>query len=274
MLVITAYQRSGTTALGEQLGSDPQLAYWGEVFHPEGYQGRETSAKLRLRSAANWFRFADDHLPPTLKAGPQDEAKRRESWRLYAEHLRELGAGRRPVLDVKYNSWLQLEPVWSFIGERPFLFTLLLEQGAAFVHLVRENVLAQALSEVFAFQSGLWHRRVGHGLETEALSFNADIEGLLTRMRISRRETALMREWLRPTPHVELRYEEAFEEEGGISGGTRAALAALDVHLKEDGQGPVLGRIGQKPRDWLANRDEVMSALSGTEFESLIPLTL
>lgn len=274
MLVITAFQRSGTTALGEQLGAHPDLAYWGEIFHPEGFQGAELSAKLRLRSAANWFRFVEDHLPQPLKTGPQDIGERREAWRLYDEHLRELGMGRRPVLDVKYNSWLNLEAVWSSIGERPLLFTLLADQGAGFVHLVRENVLAQALSEVFAFESGLWHRRIGQSVETETFSFSADIEGLLTRMRISRRETALMREWLGTTAHVELRYEQAFDENGDLSGGTREALAELDVQLEAGARGAVLGRIGQDPRRWLANREEVVAALTGTEFEPLLALTL
>ena len=274
MLVITAFQRSGTTALGEQLGGDPGLAYWGEIFHPEGYRAAELSAKLRLRSAANWFRFADDHLPAAFKTGPQDETLRGQAWALYDAHLRELGSGRRPVLDIKYNSWHHLEPVWSSIGERPFFFGLLAQQGAVFAHLVRDNVLAQALSEVFAFESGLWHRNVGQTLDTETLSFSADIEGLLTRMRTSRRETALIREWLRPFPHAELIYEKAFDERGAISGGTRMALAVLGVELQEGGGGPVLGRIGQDPREWLANRDAVVDALTGTEFEDLIELTL
>lgn len=274
MLVITAFQRSGTTALGEQLGGDPGHAYWGEIFHPEGYRAAELSAKLRLRSAANWFRFADDHLPPEFKTGPQDETLRGRAWGRYDEHLRELGSGRRPVLDIKYNSWHHLEPVWSSIGERPFFFSLLAQRGAVFAHLVRANVLAQALSEVFAFESGLWHRNVGQTLDTEALRFSADVEGLLARMRTSRRESELIRQWLRPFPHAELVYEQAFDDQGAISGGTRMALAELGISLEAGGRGPVLGRIGQDPRAWLANREEVVAALSETEFEDLIELTL
>lgn len=274
MLVITAFQRSGTTALGEQIGAMPDHAYWGEVFHPDGYLGGELAAKLRLRPGANWHRFIEDVAPRHHRVGPQDAEARRDSWRGFSEHLLRLGAGRRPVLDVKYNSWHNLQPVWASITEPPFLFTLLDEQAAGYVHLVRENVLAQALSEVFAFESGLWHRRSGQVLELETFRCPADTVGLLARMRESRAETAIMRTWLAGRPHVELVYEEAFDVSGDLSGGSRAALANLGVDTAAAPRGGVLGRTGQEPRRWLSNPEEVEAALSGTEFESLVGRTL
>ncbi|MDP8916292.1 MAG: Stf0 sulfotransferase family protein [Pseudomonadota bacterium] len=274
MLIITAFQRSGTTALGEQVGAMPDLAYWGEIFHPDGYTAAESSAKLRLRPGANWFRFVEDVLPPAHRSGPQDEAAVREAWRRYNVHLDRLGSGRRPVLDVKYNSWHHLQPVWAPIAGPPFLATLLHEQGGAYVHLVRGNVLAQALSEVFAHESGLWHRRFGQSLELDAFAFAADTQGLLARMRESRSETALMRTWLEGRPHVELTYEDAFDARGDLSESTRAALASLGVDTAAAPRAPVLGRTGQSPNQWLTNIDEVRAALEGTEFEDLLEPTL
>lgn len=269
MLAITAFQRSGTTALGEQLGRLPEFNYWGEVFHPEGYEGADASAKLRLRSAGNWFRFVEERLPPELRNGPQDEAARAKAWSLYRAFLAETGVSRRPVLDIKYNSWHHLQPVWAPIGERPFLIDLAAGSETPIVHLVRENVLAQALSEVFAFNSGLWHRRIGQALDFAEMRFEADVEGLLHRMRASRRGTALMREWLATTAHVELRYEVTFAESGGLTEGALSALAGIGVDATEIESAPVLGRTGQTPRDWLANAPEVLAALAGTEFEEL-----
>jgi hypothetical protein len=269
VLVITAFQRSGTTALGEQIGAMPDFAYWGEIFHPDGYRGGEVAAKLRLRPGANWHRFLEDDAPPALSRGPQEGNARREAWALYVAHLLALSAGRRPVLDVKYNSWHNLQPVWAPITEPPFLFGLLEAQGGAFVHLVRENVLAQALSEVFAHESGLWHRRWGRSFDYETFRAPADIQGLLARMRESRAETALMRTWLVGRPHIELTYEHAFEQNGDLSGGARAALVNLGVDTTTHAKGPVLGRTGQDPRRWLSNPDEVGAALAGTEFEDL-----
>jgi hypothetical protein len=269
MLAITAFQRSGTTALGEQLGRLPSLAYWGEVFHPEGYAGADLSAKLRLRSAAHWFRFVEVQLPPELKAGPQEVEARARAWSLYEARLAEAGLGRRPVLDIKYNSWHHLQPVWAPIGERPFLVDLMAQSQTPIVHLVREDVLAQALSEVFAFNSGLWHRRIGQAVDLREMRFDADVEGLLHRMRASHRGTALMREWLKTTAHIELRYENTFSDTGGLTDGALSALAAIGVEASELSTSPVLGRMGQSPRDWLANSDEVVVGLQGTEFEPL-----
>jgi hypothetical protein len=269
VLVITAFQRSGTTALGEQIGAMPAYAYWGEVFHADGYRGGDLAAKLRLRPGANWHRFLEDDAPGELRTGPQEAPGRREAWRLYAERLLRLSSGRLPVLDVKYNSWRNLDPVWSPITQPPFLFTLLDEQRAAYVHLVRENVLAQALSEVFAFESGLWHRRLGQTVEVQEFRCEADTVGLLARMRESRAETAVLRTWLQPRPHIELVYEHAFEPNGDLSEGARVALSNLGVDTASVQQRPVLGRTGQDPRQWLSNTDEVLDALAGTEFEDL-----
>lgn len=274
MLVITAFQRSGTTAMGEQIGSMPDFAYWGELFHPDGYRAAEAATKLRLRPGANWFRFAAEALSPGYRLEPQDESGQREAWRLYTARLAALGSGRRPVLDVKYNSWHHLQPVWAPIAAPPFLMTLLQEQGAAFVHLIRRNVLAQALSEVFAFESGLWHRRQGQAVELEPFTFAADTQGLLARMRESRAETAIMRAWLAGQPHAELAYEDAFQPNGDLSDTARAALANLGVDVNAVQRGPVLARTGQSPRQWLRNQDEVRSALRSTEFEELLEPTL
>lgn len=274
MLVITAFQRSGTTALGEQLGGAPKLAYWGEVFHPAGYRADETSAKLRLRPAANWFRFVEDGLPSAFRTGPQDEDAKREAWKAYTGRLMTSGSGRRPILDVKYNSWHHLESAWSPVGGRPFLMTLLEEQGAGFVHLVRRNTLAQALSEVFAHESGLWHRRFGRAAETENFRCAADTQGLLAQMRESRRAAEVVRRLLIGLPHVELIYETAYDARGDLSDEARRMLLALGVDAGPRSSGPVLGRTGQDPRDWLGNMDEVREALAGTEFEELLEPTL
>ena len=273
MLVITAFQRSGTTALGEQIGALPDFAYWGEVFHPDGFEAGEIAAKLRLRPAANWFRFVEDGLPADHRRGPQSEMAKRDAWARYTGRLSGLGSGRRAVIDIKYNSWHHLEPSWSPIGGRPFLMTLMEEQGAGFVHLVRANVLAQALSEVFAHESGLWHRRFGRSAGGEAFRCEADIQGLLARMRESRRGTDVIRRMLEELPHIELVYEQAFDARGDLTEGARRALSGLSVEVKGGEAGPVLGRTGQQPRDWLTNLDEVCAALAGTEFEPLIPAT-
>jgi LPS sulfotransferase NodH len=274
MLVITGFQRSGTTALGEQLGALPGFAYWGEVFHPAGYIGGDAAAKLRLRPGANWFRFVEDELPASLRTGPQEAEARTEAWALYTAFLTKLGSGRRPVLDVKYNSWHNLQPVWAPIVEPPFLLDLVRGQDGGFVHLVRGNVLAQALSEVFAHESGAWHRRPGQTLGLQSARFAADTEGLLTRMRESRRETALVRDWLTVSAHIELLYEHTFDTAGRLTEGAQAALADLGVEDLASLPPPVLGRIGHHPAGWLANLEEVREALRGTEFEPLAEETL
>jgi LPS sulfotransferase NodH len=274
MLVITAFQRSGTTALGEQLGALPDFAYWGEVFHPEGYVAAEQSAKLRLRPGANWFRFLEEGLPPEHRIGPQSEGARREAWTAYSRRLETLGSGQRPVIDVKYNSWHNLDPVWAPIVGRPLLMTVLFEQGAGFVHLIRANVLAQALSEVFAHESGVWHRRSAQTVAIDDFRCDADTQGLLARMRESRAETEMMRSWLESMPHVELIYEHTFDEHGDLTAAAREGLAQLGADMPPGAGRPVLGRTGQHPRQWLANADEVVAALTGTEFEPLIDATL
>lgn len=268
MILITAFQRSGTTALGEQIGAARDFAYWGEVFHPEGYVGQERALALRLRPSANFFRVLEEG-EPGLRTGPPSEQRQAAIWKQYVERLGVLSPGRRPVIDVKYNSLHNLQPVWSPPGARPLLLDLVRLTGGVVVHLVRRDTLAQILSEIFAYESDVWHREAGQTADLDAFRFQADPDELVSRLRESSRQTAMVRAWLGDDPVAELVYEDAFTPEGALTDQARAGLSAVGVDLTALQRPPVLRRTGQSPRRWLSNADAVARHLDDTEFADL-----
>lgn len=258
MIIITGFQRSGTTALGENLGRSPQAAYFGEIFHPDGFTDGDRARSLRLRSDANYYRFVDEH--PDLHRGPPDASRVAQQWADYLAYLDSLQPGARAILSVKYNSWHNVAAAWQDPNARPFLLDLLKAQDPLVVlHLMRGDLLAQAVSEHLASSTGVWHATDTPAAQTHREELPPHL--IVERMNRCLAQRRLMRARLTDLPTVELVYEETFAPDGDLSAITRQALAPhVAPEILSEAPG-VLQRIIPDLGERLSNLPQIVQAV-------------
>ena len=268
--VITGFQRSGTTVLGEWIGTSANVSYWGEIFHPDGLEHGPRAEALRLRPSANYFRFRRDVLSDEQRCAVPSILTRQEEWDSYQEVLERLRPGAVHVLNVKYSSWHHLDSAWRNPSEAPHLVTLAVERGYPVFHCLRRNILAQALSESLALATDVWHVPTDFDPPLAAATLPAVVDPalLLRRMRTCVDDAQLYRKWLRPARSYELYYEELFETEGRLSAQAIAAIRGEIADWACAGEAP-LKKVGRDPRTSIANLEELGEALSESEFAGL-----
>lgn len=208
LLVIVASQRSGTTALGLALSQDRALHHWGEIFH-DAAGGRERTASLHLQTAANYFRFRQRQLRAQPLLAAPDPQHQHELFVRYLEFLRK--RSRKPMLslDIKYNSWHHFDDVWRAPLAAPALLGYLREAGAAFLHIRRRDLLAQACSLYLADHSGRFHSERRPGRRKAVV---VPPEWARSAIELSRRHTRLFQQWLKPGgSYLEWDYEDLFD---------------------------------------------------------------
>ena len=137
-IIFLAQQRSGTTALQKAFESTKQIRSFGEVF-----QTQESS----LEQESNFFYFKAKQPPNYII--PTDENVRLYLL-AYLSYLNDLSDRPFYILDIKYNSWYNFVSAWQNNFERPFQLRILMELGSPIIHIVRRNLLLQALSMEYA----------------------------------------------------------------------------------------------------------------------------
>lgn len=144
LLCIVAAQRSGTTALQSALGASGQFENMKEIFHT----GEQVSR-------GRFVDFARRHdLRLTDFAAHGDALRLTEA---YVDFLIMEAGDKVPLIDIKFNSWLILQPFWAYPHQEPILMQVLKRRGAAFVFVRRRDLAGQVLSEQIARAYGIWH---------------------------------------------------------------------------------------------------------------------
>ena len=142
-LVITACQRTGTTALGSALGATGEFGHFGEIFH---------DAPDRTNSFVDWMRSKQKLWVDTFSPkGAQSTADE------YFDFLAAASGEASPLVDIKLNSWMTFHPGWTYPAQKPFLMDYLQRRGAAFLYIRRRDLASQILSEFIARKVGKWH---------------------------------------------------------------------------------------------------------------------
>lgn len=120
------------------------------------------------------------------------------------------------LIDVKYNSTQHLNDVWYHPGARPILMEWFIEQKCPVVHLVRENVFESYVSNVVTchINSGSHDTPA----PSEHHPIRLDAVRTLRSIQMFQSQIEVMRTWLAPTNHIELRYESLLDSTGKISG--------------------------------------------------------
>ena len=145
MLCVIAGQRSGTTAFDSALGATGKFFNFGEIFHTQEDGGRPAAFLSFIRDKG---------------VSLEDLATYRTTEILVEEFLAHLASsanGRIPLIDVKLNSWNVIHPFWAYPLEKPFFLQSLQTRGAAFVFVIRRDLVGQVLSEEIARAVNKWH---------------------------------------------------------------------------------------------------------------------
>lgn len=202
ILCIVAGQRSGTTALQSALGATGKFENFGEIFQNGPH--RHKGAFIDFAANAD-IRFEDFST----------HAKCSEVAERYISHLRELAQGKFPLIDVKYNSWNVIKPLWSYPTEQPFFMKSLRTDRCAFVMILREGLWDQIMSEEIARKSSVWHNLTVENTESIQVKLNLNMVRQKAKL-ILQTETMLF-DYLKPVKKaVFLKYEDLYTS-GGYS---------------------------------------------------------
>ncbi len=155
--VLVGSQRSGTNFCRELLNTSFQTFVHGEVLLP-------------YPTPSTWHNFVrtmvSRALPPVL---PQDAAELVDDYLIFvrddtrraapskAANLKALG------FDIKYNQLRFIKPVLCDLRDGPFLLDYLRARRIPILHMIRRNMLHQALSIQIAAKRNTYHNYTGSG---------------------------------------------------------------------------------------------------------------
>lgn len=264
LLVIVARQRSGTTALAETLQAGGPVRSFGEVFHDLRH-GESARTEFRLHPEANFFDFRTNMFRNNPELSYPSVENQAHIFDHYLGHLSALTDRKWLLLDIKYNSWHHFEHVYSIDGQAPFLFYLLRQKNAAFVHVVRQGAFARYCSEQLALRRGKWHVERDTSIDT-ADSIIIDPAAALRDMQETHREIELFKRFLgRISRRIEVRYEELFSE-GCLTKEADLKVKRLLDGEWEEGTAVPLQKVTPSLRDVVKNHQEVLAYFEATTF--------
>jgi len=138
--VIVGTQRTGSTVLREVLNSNPEIAVAGEIFDggPESFDAYLAKESLTRPSG-------------------YPEAERQMVDFLGAIHAARPASAKMFGCDLKYCHIRAVAPSSEPLCALPALLQFIRLAGVRVIHLVRENVLQSAISELMAEARAIWH---------------------------------------------------------------------------------------------------------------------
>jgi hypothetical protein len=139
-IIIVARQRTGTNWLRSVLGHSTTGQNLGEVFHPE------------LTNDGNffvWYKENHGQIPFNREFG----------WcvQLFSDYFNYIEEKCPvPVIDLKYHSFNAFGPSWISPTRLPLIMKLAMDRNYKVIHMMRKNLLENAVSEIIAARSGVY----------------------------------------------------------------------------------------------------------------------
>jgi LPS sulfotransferase NodH len=156
---IVSRPRSGSTALGRTLGLVEGVNYCGEVFHhARGPHDDENYDRYLVAPEYNYFTFRQRMFSSFPDLAYPSRKNQQALWTHFLTAVESRDPGKLHVLDVKYNSVHHLDPLYHSPFDSPLLLQLLKAQQIPIIHIVRHNLVAQAISLLIAQRTGRWHK--------------------------------------------------------------------------------------------------------------------
>lgn len=153
ILCITAGQRAGTTALHSALAGTGKFSNFGEIFQETNDLG------------AGYLQYCKDNK--VLASDILTNANAKQHVRSYIDFIIERAGSTTPLVDVKFNSWLTISPIWRYIHQCPYFMNHLISYDTTFLIIRREDLAAQVMSEQIARSVDKWHNLEGNEVPKE-----------------------------------------------------------------------------------------------------------
>jgi len=258
-ILICAQQRSGTTVFQKALDSTPHVMNCSEIFHQSLY----------LKKDYKSFHLFKKRL---LKRRPNlsfpSKSNQKIIWDSYLTMLSERTEKEFILIDVKYNSWHHLNPIWANVFEEPFLVKQIKNKNMYVVHITRQNKFSQYLSAESARKRQVWHSSGKKEIDT--ISLEIDNSSCLNFIESSIKRDNLFIEWFKNyDSYTHFTYEELF-----VDGNFNVEILEniykllnknIDIPLK-----PNLVKINNKQNRVIANNDQIKDFFSNTIYSSMI----
>lgn len=247
-VVLLSTQRSGTNLLRSVLDSHPQVyGALGEIFH-----SNHLADPLRFFS----FLLEEVKTDPALAL----PGSRIMEFEKYLEFLDRKLPDQITILDVKYNSLHHLDEWWK---GKDGLFDVCKRLNIPVIHLIRNNVVRTAVSELIANQSRVFV--VQKGAENAPLEkLRIEPRALLNRIRNLQRTIEMHRKrYSELAGYIEVHYEDLTDPNGAtINEKTFEGLAEfLGVEPTFEKEPRTRKILRGSLRETLANFDELAAAL-------------
>jgi hypothetical protein len=270
IFLLVGSQRSGTNFLRELIGTNPAAVVNGEVLFPyplpncyHNFVRTMVSRQMPPLHYEDGIGLIDEYL-----VFLREDCKR--SYPSKAGMVKALG------LDVKYNQMRFITPVHYDLHLRPLLLEYCGRRGIPILHLVRTNVLHQALSMAIAEARNVYHNYDGAGSVT---SVCVETKRVLQCARWIESEAAVFRDMTRDLRVMELSYERLIAACARVAPGTKLGAAARVMGevasflgIDNDFEHPAsIKKVVDRPyQELLTNYADVVAAVRGSEFEPFL----
>ena len=268
--LLAGSQRSGTNFLRELLVTHPNAVVHGEVFFPYPLPNcYHNFVRTMVNRAVPPLYYEDAvALLDDYTVFLREDCKR--SFPDKAGRTQAIG------LDVKYNQMRFVTPVHHDLQMRPMLLEYCGRRGIPILHLVRTNVLQQALSMVIAEVRNVYHNYDGAG---SSQPVQVSIPRLLECARWIESSAAAFREMTRDLRVLEISYERLVAACARVAPGARLGESArvmgeiaTFLGIENNFLHPAsIKKVIDKPYNQLvANYSEVVDAVRESEFEPFL----
>jgi LPS sulfotransferase NodH len=270
--ILLAVPRSGTTMLGDAVSRCFQAAWPQEIFHSE-HAGPEIDFRTHpdIKPRCNFFNFRHEFLSQNHRLLFPSAENQSAILEAYLDYLVSSEKTKNFLLDIKYSSWHHLNHYWWRPGQIPHLLSHVIKQRFPLVHLKRRNLFALYCSQKLAEATGVWSTLTDDVASDRRLVVDApNCADALETIRATER---MFDKWLSGHPHYQLYYEDLLTADGFSDEVVRTfsevygiePIATLTTEYR---------KVTPPLRDVVVNRDDVLSALRGTDFEAMAECAL
>jgi LPS sulfotransferase NodH len=269
--LLVGSQRCGSNFLREVLVTHPHAAVQGEIFYPYPLPNCFHSFVRSVATRPMPPQFYEDAvgLMDDYLVFLREDSKR--SFPAKAGSIAAIG------LDVKYNQMRFLSPVHHDLGARPILFDYCAARGIPILHLVRTNVIHQALSLVLAETRNAYHRF--GSASTQSGPVEVSLPRLLECARWVESETGTFRKMAKGMKVLEVSYERvagacARSVPGDKLGPSVRVMAEIAEFLglaSEFSNPTTIQKMIDRPyRELVSNYEEMKAGIRSSEFEPFL----
>jgi len=260
-IIICAQQRSGTTVLQNAIGSTEEIHNFGEIFHQVAYdkQLKHSFFMYKERLIENQPKFI------TPKINFQARILNR-----YLNHLSRLSEKPNLLLDIKYNSWHHLNPIWFNYFDKPLMLKLLMERNSILLHIIRRNKFEQFVSSETARKRQLWHLKPDKNKNIADVKLNIDHARCINFMENSLRIQNLFAYWISEYENsVSIYYEDMFDVNGDFNAKTLKSIQEKLLLSSAIPKKPLLEKINSGSiQNIVENYQELKLSFLNTKYES------